>query len=1033
MDKLTFDDIETLAAGIPDNSIPLYHATTVLSDVELRKLYTSQTYHESEIDAPNGVIAWCAKKHYYRHFETHQNFIDFIVGSSPETRYWSERIYAQQMQKLRIDYDCKTVRVNIDQIRTAIRDLFQELYNEYLFDYDLIVCDMSDATKQSIHFIINEYYVKSNVEARYFAEKLKVKLGDIGAGIDLQIYAKATGLRAILNSKDVDGSALRTKIPPADIDLITTLITYVHMCRPLPNIAGIVNVPKIIKIIGDPTIAIRNIPVKLTEGFEFRGVNGVFINFTRTSPSVCAISGETHHKDNTLFGIITDEGVKLRCRHCNGCVISHCDGIQVVREAGNAKRTPQLARTLKIKRITNVCKQKVMENELKSHCIYKYVGVKNQYGDMMNEIDVSSEIVPTDDILPTDNTNCIPNTIFVRAQMGIGKTSALKRFIDKYEPKTILAISFRVSFTAGMCTKFDLTSYRTITGGISCENNKRVMVQCESLHRVKPVAYELLILDEIQSIIQQMFSYGTHKFAMQSWAIFEHMVRYSRTVVCMDAHIDQSTVDLITQIRGGSSILHINNAVARMSIHKIVEKKSTAIALIIDLLAKGQHIVVPTTSCELAERVFEIAKKVYPNKKIKIYTSKTPESVKIVDFANVNIAWANQDLLIFTPTVLAGLSYTRSDYDVAVCLWNDRTVDIFGSLQMLGRIRDIASGTYYHYISERSSHIPDTTDTLLQHITESYDNFVIADGPGYDIAGFYEDGRVMINDTPRFRAWLSVQARLNYSKNNFLEAFVRELKLTGGDVSLYIANDDVSREKIVNSQLKQIGNDIKATDATIIATSREISPDEYAEIITVRDMSVEDRAAIEKYIFRRFYSYDGEITVVLLLKYDTLRLKQQYLRRKRLRTFNGDIDEGLCGLISGVIVTGNIMGVDIEHIKNMFDVSRDKIAIALMKIFGEPFDSTYVLTRAELIAKLHAGHDKLVRESVHTCKIFGAKIVKLPAIGAPDYVKSMLDYINGKLDCQYGVKIKSTDKNQYKYKLYDSHVDLFDDQYNIKK
>ena len=110
----------------------------------------------------------------------------------------------------------------------------------------------------------------------------------------------------------------------------------------------------------------------------------------------------------------------------------------------------------------------------------------------------------------------------------------------------------------------------------------------------------------------------------------------------------------------------------------------------------------------------------------------------------------------------------------------------------------------------------------------------------------------------------------------------------------------------------------------------------------------------------------------------------------------------------------------------------DKVAFVLMGIFGRPFDTTYVLTREQLIAKLHASHDLLVRTSNEICKAFGVKSVVLPKKGEGDYVKRMLDFVNGKLDSQYGIKIKATDKNRINYKLVDSFTELFDQNLNIK-
>lgn len=1057
MDILTTADLEQLEQLIPDDfGKPAVRLPKLLLPADLRRLYTDEYSREADADASDGVIVWHMVSRTYLHFETHQNLVEFLYGSNQDNLYWCERIYSTQRQKLRIDFDCKDNRINIGVLQDAIRVLMIRLYSVYLQQCELITCDMSDDKKQSAHIIVDGYYVNSNVEAKYFAEELSKSIAHEGIidGVDMSIYARATGLRTALSCKYTPSGPVRRKLLPAGTALENTLITYVHMCQELPNICRAntgnendkigIEAGENIKV-NDITTAIQNIPAQYLIGFRFRNIRGVFINFDRIAPSVCHISNEVHHKDSTLQGIIVNGGIKLRCRHCHGAVLIPCDEVKVhnklhnkVQKVVKDDRAAKLKKAYKGRQITNLCDKKVEESVLKSDNIYQYIGELNQFGDKMNGLYNVTECGENGENSENGENkirkiNRPPKTLFVKAQMGVGKTSALRRFIDNYPPHSILAVSFRVSFTAGMCSKFDLTSYRDITGPITAMRHNRVMVQCESLYRIEPLEYDLVVLDEVQSIIQQMFSQETHRHSIHSWAILEHMLKHARMVVCMDAYIDQATIDLISQIRGSEgSLVHINNAVAKASQHYIIEKKSIAIAKVMSFLAEGKRVVVPSASCTLAERLYEMARKAYPEKSIKFYSSKTPDEVKARDFADVNVSWAGHDLIIYTPTILAGLSYTGADYDVEVCFWYDNSVDIYGSLQMKGRFRNITS--YYHYISEHESDLPDTMDELLDHITESYANFTAAGVPGVDIAGFCENGRVRIHDTPRFRAWLGVQARLNYSKNHFLEGFIRELKLGGGTVSLYREAEDVGREKLVNARLKQIGDEMSAAMADSVSAAPDISADDYERLFAHGVvLTEENQRAILRYQFRRFYKYDREITPTLLINYGKLRLKYQYLRRKRLRIFDQDPEKGLEGLIHGVFALGcEIAGVDIEHVKSVFDVSRDKIAFDLMKVFGRPFDINLRLTREELVAKLHASNDMLVRTSGRVCKVFGAKSVKLPSVTDDDYVKKILDYINGKLDVQYGVKIKATDKHSTMYLFYDTFTTLFDENMNIR-
>src|ERR1700731_5484865 len=78
-------------------------------------------------------------------------------------------------------------------------------------------------------------------------------------------------------------------------------------------------------------------------------------------------------------------------------------------------------------------------------------------------------------------------TLLVRAQMGMGKTRALRNYIDKYfsgNGKVIRFVTFRQTFSHSLQAVFpEFVSYKDIKGEIDARH-PHTIVQVESLHRI---------------------------------------------------------------------------------------------------------------------------------------------------------------------------------------------------------------------------------------------------------------------------------------------------------------------------------------------------------------------------------------------------------------------------------------------------------------------------------------------------------------------------------------------------------------------
>lgn len=99
-----------------------------------------------------------------------------------------------------------------------------------------------------------------------------------------------------------------------------------------------------------------------------------------------------------------------------------------------------------------------------------------------------------------------------KSPMATGKSTALRTLLDRF--KRWVFVSPRKTFTRFMCRIFpDLVSYEDIIGEISADKHPRVIIQLQSLPRIKQLAkestyshWDVIVLDEMKSILKEVLS-----------------------------------------------------------------------------------------------------------------------------------------------------------------------------------------------------------------------------------------------------------------------------------------------------------------------------------------------------------------------------------------------------------------------------------------------------------------------------------------------------------------------------------------------
>jgi hypothetical protein len=83
-----------------------------------------------------------------------------------------------------------------------------------------------------------------------------------------------------------------------------------------------------------------------------------------------------------------------------------------------------------------------------------------------------------------------------------------------------------------------------------------------------------------------------------------------------------------------------------------------------------------------------------------------------MDFDNINIAWADVDVLIYTSTVSTGCSFELLRFKQIFAFFSNQSCDYKTAIQMLGWVRNVESQEYCIYCKYSTSNLPDTVEEI---------------------------------------------------------------------------------------------------------------------------------------------------------------------------------------------------------------------------------------------------------------------------------------------------------------------------------
>lgn len=321
--------------------------------------------------------------------------------------------------------------------------------------------------------------------------------------------------------------------------------------------------------------------------------------------------------------------------------------------------------------------------------------------------------------------------VCVRAGMGTGKTKEMKRTISEHSTPetTVLAVTFSRALAAKLFNEFGSFGFHDYLASKGMIDAKKVVVCLDSLWRVTTREFDFVIVDEAVSVFLHLNS-PLMKRSIENTALLEQIMKVAQHCFFLDACLDTTFVKQIVEYfaqgrsqdsqpywirnryvrpsnRTVRSHVRFGNVFASYGLQKL------AMARVVDLLRGGKRVVVCSSTKKFTQSLGDFVRENRPGTKMQVYNGDTG-GVDLVDIATL---WTKLDLLVYSPTITAGVSFEVPHFDSLVAYFVNSVytpgVDI--ALQQMFRVRELNEGDMYLYIADScpDAMLP-TTDAELE-------------------------------------------------------------------------------------------------------------------------------------------------------------------------------------------------------------------------------------------------------------------------------------------------------------------------------
>jgi hypothetical protein len=310
------------------------------------------------------------------------------------------------------------------------------------------------------------------------------------------------------------------------------------------------------------------------------------------------------------------------------------------------------------------------------------------------------------------------------APLGSGKSyrciEALKPVIDN--TTSILVPTSRTSYADNITQRYNeefddkFICYKNVESFKEILYADRLVVQLESIIKTKKPMFDIVIIDEIESLLYQFLSETIKARFEDCLERFLHYLCNATKIIACDAFSSNRLLNFIRFIKQN----HVNKDLKIMlSINqgKTISRKAFKLGTVCGRNKEKMHksllyyifkkinekkkiAIVSASKKDLDTIIANIIEK-YPDLKVKTYTSDTDDTECREHFKQCNKYWFELDVVSWTSKILIGINFSiESVYDSIFVIGDNMTSLVRDIHQSIMRIRYLISDEIYYIVNE---------------------------------------------------------------------------------------------------------------------------------------------------------------------------------------------------------------------------------------------------------------------------------------------------------------------------------------------
>jgi hypothetical protein len=629
------------------------------------------------------------------------------------------------------------------------------------------------------------------------------------------------------------------------------------------------------------------------------------------------------------------------------------------------------------------------------------------------------------------------DNMFIQSEKGTGKTTNMLKYIFGNEShlsasEKILFVTSKRTLAAKLLEDLEMYGFRHYEQ-IDWKNTPRVtrlICQVDSLHKVKIVNYDAVILDECESLSRYMceehFAKGLR--SSESYRSFVDCLKYSKYLIGLDADLSQPTLNYYMELRQAppKQIVPMRNKYKVLVNNKLpysdytisIIEKWGWVAKVLEFLADNKKIVIPTTSKAWGKAMKMLIRRKFPNKKIEHIDSDTSDDDKIARVRAVNKIWSEVDVVIYSPSISTGVSFDiTGHFDYIMGYGCSRSVSGQEFCQMLHRVRSPINKNIFVTLDRFSDYTSIDNDVTVDKLIEA-DKIVFN-----NLCQYTEDMHMdEIGDLIRkikYDQDDSYYKILTYCKRNkFLNEHSFQATLFGyiktKGYSLDYPEYDKETAHALCEEMKNIGKkikeDLQTYNCNLILQSKTLTQEEYNEIMDKQsNMRTEvENGQIARYLLMQTYNLDNdEVTETVVRNYNDPKKKVQYQNLIKCKeTQEQTQKDKLDTMARRDIRTMAKHSEMFEIIHHASEFMKHKLVLDAIEMLGFNLQDMTITQDLETFTK---AIDETVEYVYKNRTVYSSVLKKtsLTVNRTKDNMATKLRYVNSIFNISHGVKVRT--------------------------